>query len=1094
MEQIHRSHFGSDDVLTNDGSDLAEADTLTLSSSQERLWFLDQWHPGQALYNVPYALRFDGRVDGDALEAAFERVLHRHEVLRTRFPVHAGGPVQEIRSASESIHWVVSSDELDEAKLQQRMAAEAKTPFDLEHGPLLRALLLRADSDQPVLVVTLHHIVTDGLSMQILWRDLAELYAAARGSREAALPALPIQYADYAVWQRAWLAQADSLREYWVKQLAGFGGVLDLPTDRPRPPVQSMHGASLSHAIPPKLRDAVHVLALNEGVTPFMALLAVFQALLQRYCGSDDIVVGIPVANRPHVDLEQLVGLFVNTLAIRTNLGGQPTVTQLLARVRDTTLGAFAHAELPFDHVVDAVRPERSMSYMPLCQVMLSMLDTDSNCHQFDGTRCNIAELDIASAKFDLSVSFVDSPDGLTLLATYSTDLFDADTIRRLLANFETLLQGFVNHPRQIPVPTLDLVSEAERLLVLDAFNDTRTSYPRDTLVHQLFEDQAARHPTAVALAYDSQSLDYGHLNRRANQLAHALIARGVRPNDRVALCVDRSFDMVIGVLGILKAGGAYVPLDPSYPTQRLSYMIDDCAPVAVLTRSNVSTALPPVAVPLIALDRAHDAAHIASFPDTNPAPNTLGLTPSHLAYVIYTSGSTGMPKGVMGHHRGMCNLASAQAVQFGVSAESRILQFASLSFDVSISEYLMALCAGGSLRLAQKERLYPGEPLLSTIAAHAPTHISLPPSALAALPEHSFSDEVAIIVAGEICPAPLAAQWSATHTMFNAYGPTETTVYATVHACRPDSTRSVPIGRPIANTQIYILDAHGLPSPISVTGEIYIAGTGVAYGYLNREELTRERFVTNHFAADPSARMYRTGDLGRWLPDGTVECLGRNDFQVKLRGFRIELGEIEDHLCAHEGVREAVVVAREDKRGNKRLVAYWVAGGAGQMPDIVKLRKHLARRLPDYMVPGALVQLKRMPLTGNGKIDRPALPEPDDDAYASGKYRAPRGELEEGFAKLWADLLQINRVGVEDNFFDLGGHSMLALQMRAALQKEYGIDISIVDLFGNATIRSLIAHVEGSANRTPSLSAEVRRAGLARQYFAQQSQTKRQS
>jgi amino acid adenylation domain-containing protein len=1094
MNRIYQSQFDNDS--THGGQAVApEADAMALSSSQERLWFLDQWFPRQALYNVPFALRFRGRLDAAALEAAFEGLIKRHEVLRTRFPANAGVPVQDIQPVSQALDWAVSTEALTEAALADRLATEAQAPFNLARGPLLRALLLRAESEEPVLVVTLHHIVTDGLSMQILWRDLAELYAARRASREATLPELPIQYADYAAWQRGWLQQAEAHahRAYWIEHLAGFNGVLDLPTDRPRPPVQSMRGASLRHAVSPALSDAARALARQEGATPFMLLVAVFQALLQRHCGSDDILVGVPVANRDHADLEQLVGFFVNTLAIRTDLGGQPTVSQLLARVRQATLGAYAHAELPFDRVVEAVRPERSMSYMPLCQVMLSMFEAKGSDPVFDGVPCAIAEIEVPAAKFDLGVNFADGAAGLELTATYSTDLFDAGTISRLLANFEALLAAFVRHPRDVPVPRLDLLSEAERRLVLEHFNDTRAEYRADALIQQLFEEQAARDPTAVALAQDDLTLDYGQLNERANRLAHALMARGVRPRDRVALCIDRSFDMIVGVLGILKAGAAYVPLDPGYPGQRLSHMIDDCTPAAVLTRAALVDALPAIAMPLIVFDRDGDAADIAAHPATNPEPRELGLEPSDPAYLIYTSGSTGMPKGVIGHHRGMCNLAAAQALQFGVGPGSRILQFASLSFDVSISEYLMALCMGGSLHLARKERLYPGEPLLSTIAAHAPTHVSLPPSALGALPAKSLAGDIVIIVAGEICPPALVAQWARTNRMFNAYGPTEATVYATIHECRPASLRSVPIGRPLANTQIYILDPHGQPSPINAIGEIHIAGVGLAHGYLNRDELTRDRFVGNPFAGDASARMYRTGDLGRWLPDGSVECLGRNDFQVKLRGFRIELGEIEGHLCAHDGVREAVVVAREDKRGNKRLLAYWVARVGAPTAGVLDLRKHLAERVPEYMVPSAIVQLDKMPLTSNGKIDRSALPEPDAQSVASGEYHAPRSKLEEGLASLWADLLQVERVGLDDNFFELGGHSMLALQMRAAIESDFGMHVSLVDVFGNATIRALIAHLERSGDGVSAGSAQAERAKQARQFFARQKRARRQ-
>ncbi|QSX79618.1 amino acid adenylation domain-containing protein [Lysobacter solisilvae] len=1052
---------------------------LPVSWAQQRLWFLDQLdHAAGAAYHVSSALRLTGELNRDALQASLDRIVARHETLRTRFVIVDGAPRQVI-GAEDSGFLLLDQDlrSLDAsaqaAEMAELSASEACAPFDLSTGPLIRGRLLQLAPREHVLLVTQHHIVSDGWSTGLLVKEVSALYTAYCKGQDDPLPPLQIQYADYAAWQRQWL-QGDVLQgqiDFWRTHLQGAPALLELPTDRPRPPVQSYNGARAEVSLSVELSAALRALSQRHGVTLYMTLLAGWSTLLSRLSGQSDVVIGSPVANRQRSEVEPLIGFFVNTLALRVDLTGEPTVAELLAQVKATTLGAYAHQDLPFEQVVEVLQPARSLAHSPVFQVLLGLNNTPGG-GELTLPGLTLAQLQTArhSAQFDLAMSLSDSPEGLAGSVIYASDLFDAATITTMLQRWTRLLEAMVADDTQ-RVSRLPLLSAPEREQVLGAFNATDTAYPDATLIHSLIQAQVARQPDAIALEFDGQRLDYATLNRRANRLAHRLIAMGVQPDDRVAICVERGIGMVVGLLGVLKAGGAYVPLDPAYPDDRLAWMLGDSAPVALLTQSSLRDRLAAwAAVPTLELDAPDDASDVS---DHNPEP--AGHHPGQLAYVIYTSGSTGRPKGVMVEHRGLCNLATAQVRLFDVRPGSHVLQFASFSFDASISEIVMALCAGACLHLAPREALRPGAPLLATLRERHITHVTLPSSALQGFAVEDLADTgLTLILAGEALP-PTARKWARGHRLINAYGPTETTVCASAyvvpeqdsgvipagtipHSTIPHST--IPIGAPIANTRIYILDPAGEPVPVGVAGELYIGGVGVARGYLNRPELTAERFVRDPFARG-NARMYRTGDLGRWRADGSIEYLGRNDFQVKLRGFRIELGEIEAQLLACEGVREAAVIAREDG-GDRRLVAYLVAGGDVEL-SVPILRDRLASALPEHMVPSAIVRLEALPLTPNGKLDRRALPAPDHAAVASRPYEAPVGATEQAIAAIWQDLLGLERVGRHDHFFELGGHSLLVISLIERMRNA-GMDVDVRAVFAAPALSALADRLHSGA------------------------------
>jgi amino acid adenylation domain-containing protein len=1067
---------------------------LPLSFTQQRLWFLERLGSPGSVYHLHKSLRLRGELDVDALARALDGVVARHEALRTTFAQVDGVPEQRIAPAAASGFHLVRHDLAGRADAQAELgrltAEEAHEPFDLERGPLVRGRLVRLAADDHVLLLAMHHLATDGWSFGVLFDELSALYAAHREGREAHLPELPVQYADYAVWQRRWV-EGDVLREqadYWTRTLAGAPELLELPTDRPRPAQVDHAGALLGVELDEALTAGLKALARRHGTTLYMTLVAGWAVVLSRLSGQDDVVIGTPTAGRGRREVEGLIGCFVNTLALRLELSGAPSVAELLGRVKERALAAQHHQDIPFEQVVELVDPVRSVSHHPLFQAVIAW----QNMARGDGNTLSLPGLDAAAAvesahvdaKTDLWLGVWEADDRIQGNVKYATALFDRATVERHLAYLRRVLEAMVADDLRA-VDALPLLPEAERRLVVEEWNRTGAPYPGESCVHELFEAQVERAPGATAVRFGDERLGYGELNARANRLAHHLGSLGVGPDVRVALCVESGPDMVAAVLAVLKAGGAYVPLDPAYPVDRLEYMLADSAPAVVLTQRAVAERLADVfagaggGVPVLELDAAAPA--WASARETNPARG--GLVPGHPAYVIYTSGSTGRPKGVLVPHRGLCNVAAAQQRAFGVGPDDRVLQFASISFDAAAFELVMALASGAALCVAPRDALLPGPGLLALLRRHAVTTVTLPPSALAALPVEELPALRTITVAGEALPAELVERWGARHRLWNLYGPTEATIWSTAAECA-DPARKPDIGGPIANVRAYVLDAALQPLPVGVPGELYIGGAGVARGYLGRPGLTAERFVADPFGDEPGARLYRTGDLGRWRPDGTIEFLGRNDFQVKIRGFRVELGEIEARLREHPAVREAAVVAREESAGDQRLVAYW-AGEAGAGAEA--LRAHLGERLPEYMVPAAYVHLDALPLTPNGKVDRKALPSPEGEAFARHGYEAPVGEVEQALAEVWSEVLGVERVGRRDDFFELGGHSLLVVLAVSRIQQVLELEVEPGKVFESPVLKDL-AEVLAAAGRAELPPIErVDRGGRLPLSFAQQ-------
>ena len=1043
---------------------------LLLSYAQQRLWFLDQLDPNSATYNMPLALDLEGTLNVAALEQSLIEIIRRHQALQTNFIAVDGQPQPMIQTER---NWVVSRVDLKhlstteaQMKAQQLLQQQALQPFDLANDSLIRATLVALSETEHWLVVCMHHIVSDGWSMGVFVEELSALYEAYSQGQPTPLPSLPIQYTDYAAWQKQWL-QGDILQSqlsYWQDQLADAPTLLSLPTDRPRPAVQTFVGAYQPFTLSAELTQKLTQLCQQQGVTLFMTLLAAFDTLLYRYSGQSDILVGTPIANRNHSEIEGLIGFFSNTLVMRSDLSENPSFSELLTQVRQTAMDAYAHQDLPFEMLVEALQPDRDLSHSPLFQVAFVLQNTPISEVELRGLRISDLPISMASAKFDLTLGMEKSETGLTGVLEYNTDLFYASTIERMAGHFVTLLEGIFDN-LQTSISQLPLLTEVEKQQLLIEWNKTDVDYPHNQCIHQLFEKQVELTPHAVAVVFvdgqddDSSSpqnwgvmgakLTYSELNNRANQLAHYLLQNyHIKPDTLIGICVERSLEMIVGILAILKAGGAYVPLDPDYPTERLSYMLEDAQVQVLLTQEKLVESLPPNQGHIICLDT--DWENISQTHSNNL---NITLSSENLAYVIYTSGSTGKPKGVMVSNSGLCNLIQAQIQTFGLNSHSHILQFASLSFDASIWEIVMALGSGGTLYLATKDALMPGQPLIERLRDDAITHVTLPPSALAVLPDVELPKLQTIVVGGEAISVELMKQWSAGRNFFNAYGPTETSVCATIAKCSNGDDK-ISIGRPIANTQIYILDNHNQPVPVGAPGELHIGGAGLARGYLNRPELTQEKFIPNPFSKEPLSRLYKTGDLARYLPDGNIEFLGRIDHQVKIRGFRVELGEIEAALSQLPQVREAVVVPREDEPNDKRLVAY-VVPQQNSLELAPSLRATLKQRLPDYMIPSNFVVLDNLPLTPNGKVDRRALPAPDVSDRTD-NYIAPRTPTEETLASIFSQVLKLERVGIDNNFFELGGHSLLATQVISRIQSAFSISLPLRSLFESPTIAQL--------------------------------------
>ncbi|WP_437738920.1 non-ribosomal peptide synthase/polyketide synthase [Sorangium sp. So ce1335] len=1038
-----------------------------VSYGQQRLWFLDQLQPGSAAYHIAGAVRLKGVLDVPALERALGALLARHEALRARFVTCDGEPRQVIDAAVrmplplEDLSTLAGSAQVD---MVQRWSEEvARQSFDLSKGPLIRVALLRLSAIEHVLQVGMHHIVSDGWSLGIFIRELGALYVAEAHGGEALLPALPLQYADYAAWQRRWLEAGvlDQQLAYWQGQLAGCPARLELPTDRPRPRVATSNGASISLVIDAALAARLRALANEEGATLFMALLGAYQALLGRYAGQTDVVVGIPIANRQRREIEGLIGFFVNTLALRTRFEDDPTVRELLRRVKEATLEAYAHQDVPFERVVEHVNPERAMDQTPLFQAMLVLQNAPEAALALPGLAIEPIEREETTAQYDLTLTLTERDQRILGTLCYNTDLFDRSTIEQMGRHLLVLIERMVAAPdaRILGLPLLD---DDERSQIIEAWNGTAVETARNLCAHAIFEAQVDKTPDAVAVVFEGKQLSYRELNEQANQLAHHLRKRGVGPEILVGISMHRSPEMIIAVLGTMKAGGAYVPLDPTYPADRLAFMLEDASVKVLLTQARVVADLPAHRAEVLCLDSGWSA--IAAESRENPTPLA---SARNIAYVIYTSGSTGKPKGVIVEHNGLVNVAEVQARAFGVGLGSRVLQLASLSFDASVWEIVMALLNGGTLVLASTDALLPGPDLLKTLIDHRITVLTISPSVLAALPSASLPDLRTIVVAGEACSEELVSQWAPGRQFIDAYGPTEASICASMGECFAGGGKP-SIGKPIANTRIVILDAEGQLLPIGVPGELCVGGVGVARGYLNLPELTAERFVPDPFGTELGARLYRTGDRARWRNNGELEFLGRLDHQVKLRGCRVEIGEIEHTLSAHPAVVQAVVVVREDRPGDRRLVAYVVAGDAP--PEPTELRDFLAARLPEYMVPSAFVPLAALPLTPNGKVDHKALPAPEWRGDEAG-YVAPRDVIEERLVEIWQEVLAVDRIGALDHFFELGGHSLLAIQIIARARDAFEIEVPLRALFEAPTVATLAARIK-------ALRAEEERCG----------------
>jgi len=1051
-----------------------------LSFAQQRMWFLAQLTPGSPYYNIPGVLRLGGRLDIAALEASLNEIVRRHETLRTTFVSLQGEPKQVIASSRE-----VGLGRVDttEAEAPGLINEEVKRPFDLSTGPLLRATLFRLGPEDHFLVLTMHHIVCDGWSHNVLLRELVALYEAFAAGRPSPLVALPIQYRDFAHWQRQWLAGEvlkDQL-DYWTKRLSGIPPLLDLPSDRPRPPVLSYQGSYRTFEWPADLGARVGALGRREGATLFMTLLAGLKAVLYRYTGQDDIVVGSPVANRTHTETEGLIGFFVNTLVLRTDLSGTPSFRELVRRVRDSTVGALAHQDLPFEKLVEALQPERNLSFTPLFQVAFAFDNAPLGTVKAGNLTLSPAWGETGTTQFDLTLRVMDDSRGLRGMLEYNSDLFDADRIDRLLIHLENLLAQAVALPDR-PLGELPLLSVEERNLVLRDWNDTETGPRPEVCLHELFERQAAQTPEAVAVTFRDQRLTYRELDERAGKLALYLRGLGVGPDVPVAIAVERSLEMIIGLYGILKAGGAYVPLDPTYPRERLAYMLEDAHTPVVLTLAKFRVRLPEKdGLRVIRLDE--DWEEIAQSPGPGraqaPRPDRAqapGPGPGNLAYIIYTSGSTGQPKGAAIPHRGIVNRILWMQEAYGLTPSDRILQKTPYTFDVSVWELFWPLATGARLVVARPGGHQDPAYLKKTIVEEGITTIHFVPSML-----QVFLGEPGLSACGSlkrvICSgeALTLAQEEAFFShlgagnlgagnlgveLHNLYGPTEASVDVTSWACEPGGPRrEAPIGRPIANTQIYLLDANFELSPVGVPGELYIGGVSLARGYVGRPELTAERFLPDPHGPVPGARLYRTGDLARYRADGAIDFLGRKDFQVKVRGFRVELGEIETVLGSHSSVGQTVVVAREDVPDDKRLVAYVVpTPGAAIRPD--RLRAFLKEKLPEYMVPSAFVALERLPLSPNGKMDRRALPVPGESRPPAKVFIAPRTRAEELLSGIFGQVLRLKRVSVEDDFFDLGGHSLLATGVVARIRDAFGIELPVRSLFEAPSVAQLAALV----------------------------------
>ncbi|MEH1807830.1 non-ribosomal peptide synthetase [Nostoc sp.] len=1055
------------------------------SFAQQRLWFLDQLIPGNAIYSVPTVIRLTGSLKLAALEQTFNEIVRRHETLRTTFIVSDGQPLQAIAPSLTISLSVLDLQQLpddeQEVKAKCIITAEIEYPFDLSSGPLLRVILLVLSETEHILLLNMHHIICDDWSMGVLIRELGTLYAAFAQNQPSPLLELPLQYADFAHWQREWL-QGELLQTqlaYWREQLNGIS-ILHLPTDKPRPAIQSYQGATQFLELPLKLIDALEKLSQQEGVTLFMTLVAAFQTLLYRYTHQEDIALGSPIANRNRSEIEGIIGFFVNSLVLRSNLSGNPTFRELLGRVREVTLGAYSYQDLPFEKLVEELHPERNLSHHPLFQVVFGFQNAPMSALELPGLVPSFMNIDIKKTRFDLELHLWkcsedfrslwganwEYSDGLRGVMVYNTDLFDRATISRMVEHFKTLLSAIVANPEE-RIANLPLLSEAELHQVLVKWNNTQVDYPQYKCIHQLFEEKVQQYPDSIAVNFANEQLTYQDLNTRSNKLAHHLQKIGVSSEVLVGICISQSIEMIVGLLGILKAGGAYVPLDLSYPQERLNFMLEDAQVSVLLTQENLLKHFEGFSKPIISIDKDWEIITQENQDNLKSDSNS-----DNLAYIIYTSGSTGKPKGVAVPHKAvnrlLCNTNYIKLEPF-----DKIAQASNVSFDAATFEIWGALLNGAQLLGISKDvTLSPYEfalqlrkkdiNILFLTTALFQQMVRDVPQAFATFKYFLFGGETV-----DMRWIKKIIQSGAPKHLIHVYGPTENTTFSSYYCIEElPSTTSLPIGIPITNTQIYILDTYLQLVPIGVTGELYIGGKGLAREYLNRPELTTKHFISHPFSNNPKKRLYKTGDLARYLPDGNIEFLGRIDNQVKIRGFRIELSEIEAVLNQHPAVRETVVIVGEDVPDDKYLVAYVVLSQEQIAMQEVQsfaslLHQFLKEKLPEYMMPRAYVILEYLPLTPNGKVDRRALPTPDTISFNNQDYVAPRSQVEKLLAQIWAKVLGKEQVGIHDNFFELGGHSLLATQLISRIRDTFQIDVPVRNLFAAPTVEQLTKYIE---------------------------------
>lgn len=1043
---------------------------LCLSFSQERLWFLYQLEPENISYNISQCVRLEGPVQVDVLKEAISEIIRRHEVLRTTFGEVGGQPIQVISPPSaidiyiKDLQAVPDNERMTKAR--QIAIQEMQRPFDLRKGPLIRVALLRLSPEDHLLVNTIHHIIADGWSLGVFAREFEILYRSFARGQITPLPELSLQYADFAYSHRLWM-QGGILEPhlaYWKQKLSDIP-VLQLPTDRPRPVAQRYCGSRKWFKISSHVLDMLGHFNQDHRVTPFMTLLAAFKALLYRYTGQRDFGVGTPIANRNRSELEGLIGFFVNTLVLRTDLSGDHRFVELLEKVKETTLEALTHQDAPFEKVVEAVNPSRDMSYSPLFQVMFAFQNFPWRHVNIEGLTMTPELIDAGTSTFDLSLYLGEEKGGLSGVIEYNSDLFDNATIERMVGHFESLLENVLAAP-ETRLSELAFLTPPERRQLLEVWNQTDADYPRDKCYHQLFEEQAARTPDSVAVVCAGARLGFEELNNRANRVGHYLRRLGAGPDSIVGIYVDRSIDMAVGLLGILKAGSAYTPLDPSFPKDRIEYMLKDCNAEILITQQDLSDYIEDFSGQKICIDSDWDKISTESI--YNPAAVS---GPEQLAYVIYTSGSTGKPKGVQIPHRALVNFLYSMMREPGVTAVDTVLSVTTMSFDIFGLELFLPLLSGGRVVIAKREDTLDGSRLAALLQEHDVTVMQATPSTWRLMIEAGWrgNKNLKVICGGEAFPKDLIAPLiERCDELWNLYGPTETTIWST--AFRIESADApVLVGLPIANTQTYILDQRLQPVPVGLVGELHIGGDGLSRGYLNRPELTEEKFIRHPFSKDPKARIYKTGDLARYRSNGLIECLGRVDHQVKLRGFRIELGEIEARIKDIDSIRNCVVVIREDQPGDKRLVAYYVAREDREV-SVSDVGVYLRTKLPEYMVPQLFVGLSSIPLTPNGKVDRKALPKPALEKEIKRNYVPPQTETEFAISDIWKQVLKIEKPSIHDNFFELGGHSLLMAQVLGKIEQIAANNVPMIALFQYPTIASLSNYLAGrQTDRSPA-------------------------